>query len=81
MGFIEDYLVEKGLKQKALPKPEKTKRHSFTEQYTTKKSEEELAYEKANKQPKIYYRINGTEYELPLKNYLQKEKLIKQILY
>lgn len=35
------------------------------EQYPTEKSEEELAYEKANIQPKIYYRINGTEYELP----------------
>lgn len=36
------------------------------EQYPTEKSEEEIAYEKANIQPKIYYRINDTEYELPI---------------
>ena len=63
--FIEDYLVENGLKQKVLPKPEKTKKHSFMEQYSAEKSQEEVAYERANIQPKIYYRINGTEYELP----------------
>jgi len=63
--FIEDYLVENGLKQKALPEPSTSKKHSFMDQYPTEKSEEELAYEKANIQPKIYYRINGTEYELP----------------
>ena len=63
--FIEDYLAENGLKQKALPNPETLQKHSFMKQYPIEKSEEELAYEKANKQPKIYYRINDKKYELP----------------
>lgn len=63
--FIEDYLVENGLKQKALPEPEKTKRHSFMEQYPTEKSESELAYEKARSEKKIYYEIDGVKYEMP----------------
>ena len=63
--FIEDYLVENGLKQKVLPEPEKTKKHSFMEQYTTEKSEEELAYEKATKkqEPEVYYKIGDTAYK------------------
>lgn len=65
--FIEDYLVEHGLKQKALPEPETPKKHSFMEQYPTEKSEEELAYEKANTETKFYYRIGDKEYELPPK--------------
>lgn len=63
--FIEDYLVENGLKQKALPEPETPKKHNFMEQYPTEKSEEELAYEKANTKTRIYYRIGDVEYELP----------------
>ena len=63
--FIEEYLVENGLKQKALPKPEETKRHNFMEQYPTEKSEEELAYEKARSEKKIYYEIDGVKYEMP----------------
>lgn len=63
--FIEDYLVENGLKQKALLEPEVTRKHSFMEKYPTKKSEEELAYEKDNSKTKIYYKIGDIEYELP----------------
>ncbi len=63
--FIEDYLVENGLKQKALPEPEKTKKHNFIEQYPTEKSAEELAYEKANQIPEVYYKIGDTIYKTP----------------
>ena len=63
--FIEDYLVENGLKQKTLPEPKIKKRHSFMEQYSTEKIEEEPAYEKARREKKMYYEIDGVKYELP----------------
>lgn len=64
--FIEDYLVENGLKQKALPEPETSKKHNFMEQYPTEKSEEELAYEQAIQKKTMYYEIDGVKYELPI---------------
>lgn len=64
--FIEDYLVENGLKQKALPEPETSKKHNFMEQYSTEKSEEELAYEQATQKKTMYYEIDGVKYELPI---------------
>ena len=39
--FIEEYLVENGLKQKALPEPKLPKKYNFMDKYPTKKSEEE----------------------------------------
>ncbi len=61
--FIEDYLVENGLKQKTLPEPKAPKKHNFMEQYSTEKSAEELAYEKANQKPEVYYKIGDTIYK------------------
>lgn len=63
--FIEDYLVENGLKQKALPEPEVSKKHSFIEQYPIEKSEEELSYEQATQKKTMYYEIEGIKYEVP----------------
>lgn len=80
--FIEDYLVEHGLKQKALPESETTKKHSFMEQYPTEKSDEELAYEKANTEPEFYYKIGDKEYELPSKfvQYVLNKKINDDIV-
>ena len=64
-AFIENYLFENGLKQKALPEPKETKKHSFIEQYPIEKSEEELAYEKARSNKKMYYEIDGIKYKMP----------------
>lgn len=64
--FIEDYLVENGLKHKVLPKPKISKKHSFMEQYPVEKSEEELAYEKATQNQTMYYEIDGLKYQIPL---------------
>ena len=63
--FIEDYLVENGLKQKALPEQETLKKHNFMDKYPTEKSVEELAYEKSRSEKKIYYEIDGVKYEIP----------------
>lgn len=64
--FIEDYLVENGLKQKALPEPSASKKHSFMEQYPVEKSGEEKAYEQATQKKTMYYEIGGIKYEVPL---------------
>ena len=61
--FIEDYLIKNGLKQKALPEPETSKKHSFMEKYPIEKSKEELAYEKANLKPEVYYKIGDMTYK------------------
>lgn len=62
-NFIDDYLAKNGLKQKVLPKPETLKMHSFMDQYPTEKSEKDIAYEKANQEQKVYYRIGDTNYK------------------
>ena len=64
--FIEKYLVEHGVEKKRLTSPEipETK-HDFIKKYSIEKSEEERSYEKANDEPKIYYKVDGKEYELP----------------
>ena len=75
--FIEDYLVENGLKQKALPEPESNKKHNFMDKYPTEKSEEEKTYEQENKRKIMYYEIEGKKYELPFifsNEYLEKAK-------
>lgn len=64
-NFIENYLTKNGVKTKTLPEHSDHQKHSFMEQYPTKKSEEEIAYEHGNITPKIFYKINDVEYELP----------------
>ena len=63
--FIEEYLIQNGLKEKALPEPEISKKHNFMDQYSTEKSEQEIAYENATREKKMYYEIDGVKYELP----------------
>lgn len=63
--FIEEYLIQNGLKEKALPEPEVSKKHNFMDQYSTEKSEQEIAYENATREKKMYYEIDGVKYELP----------------
>ena len=77
--FVEEYLIEHGLKQQALPESTATKKHNFMEQYPTEKSEEEIAYEKTNIQPKIYYKINDTEYELPYTFAIRMQNMDKML--
>ena len=63
--FIEDYLVENGLKQKMLPSSEPPKKHSFMEKYSTVKTEEELSYERETQEKAMYYEIDGVKYKIP----------------
>lgn len=63
--FIEEYLIQNGLKEKALPEPEISKKTDFMDQYPTEKSQEEIAYENATREKKMYYEIDGVKYELP----------------
>ncbi len=64
--FIEDYLVENGLKQKALPEPDNSRKHSFMEKYPVEKSKGELDYEQVTQKKTMYYEIDGIKYEVPL---------------
>lgn len=64
--FIEDYLVQNGLKQKALPEPQISKRQNFIDKYPTEKSPEEIAFEKSKVEDEIYYRLGDKEYKLPI---------------
>lgn len=57
--FIEDYLVQNGLKQKVLP--EASKEHGFMEQYPVEKLEKEKATKKP--EPEVYYKIGDTVYK------------------
>ena len=81
--YIEKYLMENGLKQKTLPAPEPSKNHEFMSKYPVEKTPEEVAYEKANEQPEIYYKIGDIEYELPLgfENYIQKTQASTHPIY
>ncbi len=63
--FIEQYLIDNGLKQKALPEAEETKQHSFMDKYPTEKTAEEVAYEQASQRPEIYYKIGNDIYKVP----------------
>lgn len=58
--FVQEYLKANGLKQRALPEPQK--RHAFMDQYPTEKSEEE----KKNQEKSMYYVIDGVRYKLPI---------------
>jgi len=74
--FIEDYLIENGLKQKALPSPQISRRQEFISQYPTEKSDAELAYEQANTKPEMYYKIEGVLYKIPsIYQHLYLEKI------
>lgn len=63
--FIEQYLIQNGLKQKTLPEAEQAKRHSFMDKYSTEKTEEEIAYEQASQKSEIYYKIGNDIYKVP----------------
>lgn len=63
--FIEDYLAQNGLIQKKVSEPDTPKKDSFMEKSPVEESTEKIVNEKTNKQPKIYYRINDKNYELP----------------
>lgn len=68
--FIEEYLIEHGVIQKALPEAEESRveepsKHSFMDKYPTQKSKEEVDFEKIIKETKIFYVINGVKYKLP----------------
>ena len=61
--FIEEYLIEKGLKQKKLPEKNNHPKENFMARYSTKKSEEELIAEKMRNRPTVYYRVGDKEYD------------------
>ena len=63
--FIENYLIEIGLKPKALPKQVEQKKHSFMEQYHTEKTEDQIKAEQSQEKKEIYYRIGDKDYKLP----------------
>lgn len=62
--FIEQYLIESGLKKRESPKFHK-KNRDFISKYPKQKSEEEKAYEQAHLENKMYYKIGNVEYEVP----------------
>ena len=65
--FIEEFLIKKGLKQKKLPEViDEKNEHSFMDQYSTEKSEDELSYERAHNLPIVYYKIGEKTYKSPL---------------
>lgn len=74
--FIEQYLIQNGLKKKMLTEGEKTKRYDFISKCPIKQIEE-FDYENITKRKNIYYEIDGVKYELPyniLNMYLEQIK-------
>ncbi len=60
--FIEQYLVENGLMQKALPEA-KPNNHDFIEKYPTQEPSKEIPHEQTTQIPEIYYKIGNDFYK------------------
>lgn len=64
--FIEQYLIQNGLKEKMLAEAGKTKRCDFISKYPIEQTEKS-DYKNITKEKKICYEIDGVKYELPYK--------------
>lgn len=62
--FIEQYLIENGLKKRMQPKVNK-RNSDFISKYPNQKSKEEQKYEQSHIENKMYYKIGNIDYEVP----------------